>query len=312
VACCATAIHNQVQRRDGATLERGPRRGPSAAASHRGNGRFQNSTVVTRDRVSKRPGSFRTVGMVRISTPLRIAWSEDVARQIYLQNLHKEYLHGCVETGDSLYNLRARSQQRRNGDRRARTLHHRHTSRSNQAMKSAAAWVAALSVIGATATASSRECNLRLEGVRDHYKATDTVVITLVNVCAQQISVNVVLETAAGKDWEEAIASVSDRRHPFGKVIELTRIKAGARVNIRYQPGPKSGPPLPEMFTRFPVTARFRVDMYDPDGAIRPITSDPFTITSDDGRSSPPSIRGRRASLEGNGSLDTETFRRGK
>src|SRR5262245_35675192 len=109
-------------------------------------------------------------------------------------------------------------------------------------------------LLGAASAAgrASCACDLRLDGLRDHYEPTDTITLALVNDCDQEMAVNVAVESSNGNDWSESVASISDPKHPYGKAIKLTRVGAGATVKVNYQASPKAGPIRAGMFTRFP------------------------------------------------------------
>jgi hypothetical protein len=119
---------------------------------------------------------------------------------------------------------------------------------------------------------------VRVTGLRNSYRPTETIQMSIVNECSTRVLVNVAVESRGGKGWSESVPSISDVRDPFGKVTELTPIETGGSASFEYLAAPKTGTLRPGMFLHSPVTVRFRVDVKREGEAPQAERSEPVRI----------------------------------
>lgn len=79
-------------------------------------------------------------------------------------------------------------------------------------------------------------CSTEIRGLKSKYLHGVPVTFAVHNRSDQDVYVNVTVEAQYATLWREVLISVSDTRHPFGKVVKLMVIKAGTSAAISYDP----------------------------------------------------------------------------
>ena len=100
-------------------------------------------------------------------------------------------------------------------------------------------------------------CLTEIRGLSSKYEVGSPVEFTIHNRSTQDVYVNVAVEALYSNFWREILLSVSDSRHPFGKALKPTLVRAGSQIALSYDAwnGPVKKVHAPNL-------QRLRVDEY--------------------------------------------------
>ena len=108
--------------------------------------------------------------------------------------------------------------------------------------------------------------SISIRGLHPTYDGTADVTVVLQSVCADRIEVNVAVEQLRDGHWTEVLASITDRKHPYGKTVGLTPIESGASLPVSFRPFQEHSGVSPLRRSPLPLSLRLRVDLYGPHG----------------------------------------------
>jgi len=124
-------------------------------------------------------------------------------------------------------------------------------------------WVPVLAMLIATApTETAQTSSIQIDGLHSTYGPKSTVSVVIRNLSNENIDVNVAVEALAEDHWREVLASITDPKHPYGKAVKLTPLKAGSSLPVLFVPVEEHGGVNPFGDRHFPISLRLRVDIY--------------------------------------------------
>ena len=82
----------------------------------------------------------------------------------------------------------------------------------------------------------TRECLVKIEGVQQSYSEHARSIITIRNLSAHEVVVNVAAEGLSGSSWEELDGSISDPSHAFMKTKLFRKIETQKTLNLEFSP----------------------------------------------------------------------------
>ena len=146
-------------------------------------------------------------------------------------------------------------------------------------------WGSALAALAAAATATSihaQTSSVRIEGLDSGYGPKSTVSAIVQNLSSKRIEINVAVEDFDTDHWREALTSVTDPKHPYGKAVKLTAVDKGASIGVSFVPLERRGGISPFGDSSLPLSLRLRVDVYPSAGGklIESVHSSVFKISS--------------------------------
>jgi hypothetical protein len=125
-------------------------------------------------------------------------------------------------------------------------------------------------------------CIVEIQGLKAKYPVESTIKFVVHNLERKKIEVNVSAEALLPSgEWNEIVASISDKEHPYGKAMRLTPIQAGALLNVSYRPLGSRAQADRIKRAGIPITVRIAVDVFNrEDGKIiQQVKSHPFELT---------------------------------
>ena len=103
-----------------------------------------------------------------------------------------------------------------------------------------AACLSAFASLWMTAAASSQSLSpsvLEISGLKAQYARREAIAFSVRNASKQQLRINVALEYEGPQGWGEALASITDLKHPMGPTIAFNSLKAGEEMRVTFDPG---------------------------------------------------------------------------